>query len=534
MKFTICFIFIIIIIALIVPHDSFAQTKHVSIPQGTSVPGCEVTNECFVPYQISIDPGGEVIWSNDDSAAHTVTSGTATGGPDGNFDSSLFMAGTTFSVVFDDKGEYPYFCMVHPWMIGNVIVGSTSSSSGSTSKSSTIKVDTTNFVLSYKITGGSVLSVTPDDDANSLVVAIKTTSDGVLTITLPRALIDAKINGQDDNFFVLIDGEEVEFEETVTSIDRTLTIAFPDGAKEIEIIGSFVSSHTSSSRADADITIPQGTSIPGCEENNQCFIPAVMNVDVGGEVTWSNDDSAAHTVTSGTAKDGPDGNFDSSLFMEGTTFSVKFDEKGEYPYFCMVHPWMIGLITVGGLPEPKITYYDTKLSLEITDGSSVGNIKVYPTLSYGQGSALSLNSVEIDVDGSLKTVVSSNQWSNDIWAGSGSHTIGAKIQESTNPSDSSVKYRSSSVTESYVVTPPPTNLETFPMEYIIIFVAVAVAAGIAISLLRRKKSVPKVTISGKTQTTPEEDTQFWVCPHCGKDTQYKNGKQFCSSCNMYL
>ena len=70
--------------------------------------------------------GGEVTWSNDDSAAHTVTSGgAATGGPDGNFDSSLFMAGTTFSVVFDDydEGEYPYFCIVHPWMSGVVIIG---------------------------------------------------------------------------------------------------------------------------------------------------------------------------------------------------------------------------------------------------------------------------------------------------------------------------------------------------------------------------------------------------------------------------
>ena len=114
-------------------------------------------------------------------------------------------------------------------------------SDGTTPKpTGTIGVDRTNFVLSYKITGGNVLSVTPDDEAKSLVIAIKTTSDGVLTITLPRALIDAKINGQDDNFFVLIDGEEVEFEETATGTDRTLTIAFPDGAEEIEIIGTFV------------------------------------------------------------------------------------------------------------------------------------------------------------------------------------------------------------------------------------------------------------------------------------------------------
>ncbi|HEY7367741.1 MAG TPA: PEFG-CTERM sorting domain-containing protein [Nitrosopumilaceae archaeon] len=113
-------------------------------------------------------------------------------------------------------------------------------SSGGTGAGTTVKVDRTDFVLSYKITGGKVNSVTPDDEANSLVVAITTTSDGQLTITLPRALIDAKTNGEDDDFFVLIDGEEVEFEETTTATDRTLTINFPDGAEEIEIIGSFV------------------------------------------------------------------------------------------------------------------------------------------------------------------------------------------------------------------------------------------------------------------------------------------------------
>lgn len=115
------------------------------------------------------------------------------------------------------------------------------SDGGTTKPSTTVKVDRTNFVLSYKITGGSVLSVTPDDEANSLIIAIKTTSDGELTITLPRALIDALTpTGQDDDFFVLIDGEEVEFEEVTTATDRTLTIKFPDGAEEIEIIGSFV------------------------------------------------------------------------------------------------------------------------------------------------------------------------------------------------------------------------------------------------------------------------------------------------------
>jgi len=95
------------------------------------------------------------------------------------------------------------------------------------------------------------------------------------------------------------------------------------------------------------VSTPVGTSVPGCEETNECFLPYMVTVDVGGEVTWSNDDTAAHTVTAGSAEDGPSGEFDSSLFMAGTTFSHTFESAGEFPYFCMVHPWMIGIVTVG-------------------------------------------------------------------------------------------------------------------------------------------------------------------------------------------
>ena len=43
------------------------------------------------------------------------------------------------------------------------------------------------------------------------------------------------MNGEDDDFFILIDGEEVDFDETTSSTDRTITIEFPAGAEEIEI-----------------------------------------------------------------------------------------------------------------------------------------------------------------------------------------------------------------------------------------------------------------------------------------------------------
>ena len=114
--------------------------------------------------------------------------------------------------------------------------GSTATPGGGTK----IKVEGTDFTVNYKITGGKLVSITPDVDAHSLRIAITANQDGSLEITLPRALIDAKMGDQDDTFFVLVDGEEVDFEETTTSTDRTLTIQFPAGAEEIEIIGTFV------------------------------------------------------------------------------------------------------------------------------------------------------------------------------------------------------------------------------------------------------------------------------------------------------
>ncbi len=105
--------------------------------------------------------------------------------------------------------------------------------------------------------------------------------------------------------------------------------------------------------ATASVSAPEGTSVPGCETTNECFVPHEVTVDVGGVVTWSNDDSAAHTVTAGSAGDGPSGVFDSSLFMAGTTFSHTFEAEGEFPYFCMVHPWMVGIVTVQADEGPE-------------------------------------------------------------------------------------------------------------------------------------------------------------------------------------
>ncbi len=119
------------------------------------------------------------------------------------------------------------------------------------------------------------------------------------------------------------------------------------------IVASMAASPAYADHTTASVSAPQGTSVPGCETTNECFIPYEVTVDVGGVVTWSNDDSAAHTVTAGSAGDGPSGVFDSSLFMAGTTFSHTFEAEGEYDYFCMVHPWMQGIVTVQADEGPE-------------------------------------------------------------------------------------------------------------------------------------------------------------------------------------
>ena len=98
------------------------MTVEVSIPAGTSVPGCEESNNCFNPSSVSIMKGDTVVWSNDDTAAHTVTSGSPANGPSGMFDSSLLIGGKSYEHTFDSSGSVDYFCMVHPWMTGSVQV----------------------------------------------------------------------------------------------------------------------------------------------------------------------------------------------------------------------------------------------------------------------------------------------------------------------------------------------------------------------------------------------------------------------------
>ena len=97
---------------------------------------------------------------------------------------------------------------------------------------------------------------------------------------------------------------------------------------------------------EPDVIMPTKVSRPGCEETDSCYVPSMITVKKGQQVTWSNGDVAFHSVTSGVYGE-PSGLFDSGHLDPQEQFSVAFEEEGSFDYFCTLHPWMKGQVVVG-------------------------------------------------------------------------------------------------------------------------------------------------------------------------------------------
>jgi len=223
------------------PSNISPQTK-VSIPAGAADKN---VTEFFAPKSLPVKVNDVVTWINDDSSIHTVTSGAGT--KDGLFDSGLIQIGKSFSFTFTKIGTFDYFCQVHPWMTGQVVVG----------------------------------------------------NDGTLQsppISVPPSPIS------------------LPAKDPLLNNTSTSKVSIPPGA------------------ADKKVT--------------EYFLPKTITIKNLDSIIWTNADSAAHTVTSGLADKGSDGVFDSGLVSPGKSFTFQFTKVGTVDYFCMVHPWMSGIVMV--------------------------------------------------------------------------------------------------------------------------------------------------------------------------------------------
>jgi nitrite reductase (NO-forming) len=94
------------------------------------------------------------------------------------------------------------------------------------------------------------------------------------------------------------------------------------------------------------VNMPQGSSNPSATE---FFVPSDISVSAGSTVTWTNSDTTIHTVVEGSPQEASAGGepaFDSSIMAPNSTFEHTFDTAGEFDYYCSLHPFMVGKVTV--------------------------------------------------------------------------------------------------------------------------------------------------------------------------------------------
>ena len=238
------FVLMSVVSLIAIAPSAFADVTVTNAP-GSETPGCEP--DCFIPSTVTVEVGETVTWDNTDgSAAHTATAGTAADGRSGVWDSSLIMAGgASFSHTFDDAGTYDYFCMVHPWMAGAVMVSSEEihgdmeemegmKEMGHSDDYAAKGVEDLSDQFTTILTSGVIHHIGGNtDDATLTVHLFSADDDGELKITLNSDIITPFDDG---SYFVLIGGEEVEFEQ----MGNTLHIDYVAGTEKIEIVGSHV------------------------------------------------------------------------------------------------------------------------------------------------------------------------------------------------------------------------------------------------------------------------------------------------------
>jgi len=183
---------------------------------------------------IEINNDNTVVWENADTAAHTVTSGTPEKGPDNIFDSGLFPPGSLFSLQFTQTGNFPYFCIVHPWMTGEVIVTEGLSILPDVGK--TIPNNSVSFDVEYKF---SRLLSNPQINVDQKSITFELMgnskhSDHNLFLKLPSALLDGP-------YVIWVDGKKItDFEHEKENDMNTLLISLTEKSKILTIVGTSV------------------------------------------------------------------------------------------------------------------------------------------------------------------------------------------------------------------------------------------------------------------------------------------------------
>jgi len=232
-----------VIFALFSANSAFAETTYtINIARGSADPNApyfwQSEKDGDATGEIHILPGDTVEWSNADEALHTVTSGISPAlggeGPDGIFDSEVMSIGESWSQKFTDDGAYPYYCTLHEWMVGIVVVESAFSviqnvgdDAGDGSKT---------FDVEYEF-NRVIADATVDEDQKAItftLVGKSQNDDNTLTLYLSKDLIS-------NPNVIWADGNSVtNFEVISEGGINVVIIPVTETTEQVTILGSSV------------------------------------------------------------------------------------------------------------------------------------------------------------------------------------------------------------------------------------------------------------------------------------------------------
>ena len=242
------FNFKIIIVASVIfvlfgTNSVFAQSTYtINMPTGAADPNApyfwQSEKDGSATGEIHVLPGDTVKWSNADTAFHTVTSGISPDlggeGPDGIFDSEFFSVGESWSYRFTDEGSYPYFCTIHPWMTGIVVVESAFSVIQNVGDDA--GDGSTTFDVEYDF-NRVIADATVDEDQKAItftLVGKPQNDDNTLTLHLPKDLIS-------NPNVIWADGKPItNFEVIPEGGMNVVTIPVTETTQQVTILGTSV------------------------------------------------------------------------------------------------------------------------------------------------------------------------------------------------------------------------------------------------------------------------------------------------------
>jgi len=235
----ILFLFSILLLSSVVfTNVVFATSYDINMPTGSASPDApyfwQNEKSGLATGDIDIFIGDTVIWQNADTAKHTITSGTVDGGPDGIFGGSNFISpGQSYKFTFTETGQFPYYCLIHPWMTGTVFVTDGYKTIQDVGK--TVGDGSTTFDVEYNF--DRILALNLIDQGQKLltfeIIGNSQSDDGMLKIRLPTELIDGP-------FVIIVDGEKINFQESKDDDVTTVSILMPNDSKLLTIIGTSI------------------------------------------------------------------------------------------------------------------------------------------------------------------------------------------------------------------------------------------------------------------------------------------------------